>query len=176
MATNDKEPTSNDKDGHTRSHTTREPKSLRLSGTTIGAAVVVAILLLLSGTAAGFIANRVLDHGMRGDGGAWMMHGGLRSGGFSTEEPNGGMRSHMARGTYGKVTNVSSSSITLTDERSGGSITFAINSNTDVNNSSGDNAKVSDIKVGDTVLVQGTSATDDTLADTIVINPSIRLY
>jgi hypothetical protein len=89
---------------------------------------------------------------------------------------SGDMPGHMmSRGTIGKVTSVSSGSITLTDNRSGGSVTFQLNSNTDVKSSSGDAAKISDIKVGDTVSVRGTYATDDTLASTIIINPSTRL-
>jgi len=92
--------------------------------------------------------------------------------GITVGERFGGMHRHMMGGTIGKVTSVSDSSITLTDDRSGGSVTFKIDGNTDVNDKNGDNAKVSDIKVGDNVSVRGTSAINDTAADTIVINPN----
>jgi hypothetical protein len=144
---------------HSKRHHSIGPIGVGIAAAGIGA------LLLLVGTVAGFAASRVLDHVDRDD----------RSGMFGSRM-SGDMPGHMmSRGTIGKVTSVSSGSITLTDNRSGGSVTFQLNSNTDVKSSSGDAAKISDIKVGDTVSVRGTSATDDTLADTIIINPSTRL-
>lgn len=173
MATNDKESNQTTAEDTFASHKTNHvrPTHRPVSGALVGGAVGVGALLLLGGAVFGFMISRIGD---RDDMmGRSLMRTGLQSKqGIAIGEPAGGMRGHMFGGTYGKVTNVSDSSITLTDERSGGSVTFKIDSNTDINDSKGDNAKVSDIKVGDTVSVRATSATDDTTADTITINPT----
>lgn len=175
MATNDKEatkPTDRTDEKSTKTPVESETKSLRLGGATVGIAVAVGVLLLLGGTAVGFMTGHSFDRDDRGGRFGFMQSVPRNNEGFAVGERYGSMRGHMFGGTYGEVTNVSDSSITLTDERLGGSVTFKIDSNTDVNDENGDNAKVSDIKVGDNVLVRGTSATDDTAADTIVINPN----
>lgn len=172
MAMHEKEPTKTTAESGPKATAKSERHTHHLgSPLVVGIAVGAGILLLLGGTAAGFFASRVLGPNHSFGRFGMMdtddrMGGAIRSGGMV----HGG-RGGMFGLTYGKVTNVSANSITITDNRSGGSVTFKIDSNTDINNNSGDNAKVSDIKVGDTVSVRPTSATDDTTADTIVINP-----
>jgi hypothetical protein len=86
-------------------------------------------------------------------------------------------------GTFGTVSAVSDTSITVADQMSGTSATYAINSDTKITND-GDTASASDIKTGDTVMIQtgsttstdttsgSTSSTDSKTATAISINPS----
>ncbi|HSX27950.1 MAG TPA: hypothetical protein VLF60_00690 [Candidatus Saccharimonadales bacterium] len=88
--------------------------------------------------------------------------------------PGGMMRRGGRMGSslrvVGQVTAVSSSSITVNDARRGGATTLSITSNTKVTNN-GATAAVSDIKTGDTVMIQKTGTTS-TEASQITINPS----
>lgn len=170
MAANEKEPTK-----PTNEHASRATNLKTgpvMSPLAIGVAVGAAILLLLGGTAAGFFASRVIGPNWSGGGFGMMDRDDHMGGIFRSGDSRRGGHLNMVGMTLGKVTNVSDNSITLDDTRLGASVTFKIDSKTVVRSSSGDNAKVSDIKVGDTVAVRPTSATDDTTADTIVINPT----
>lgn len=159
MATNHDEPTKpSTQPAHAGPHMQQRSG---LTGAMIAGAVGLGVLLLLVGAFTGFAASRMVGHGDFDD----------RMGMASQRHSHFAMPAHMRLGTYGKVTSVSSTSLTLTDARTGGSVTFKIDSNTDVNDSKGDNAKVGDIKVGDNVSVRASSAQNDT-ADTIVINPA----
>ena len=71
-------------------------------------------------------------------------------------------------GIMGRVTSISSSSISVEDARSGSASTFSITASTKVVNN-GKSASASDIKVGDSVVVIPSSS-ESTLADQIVIN------
>jgi hypothetical protein len=76
-----------------------------------------------------------------------------------------------ARGEFGDVTAVSSTSITINDTRSGAAKTLSISSDTAVTKD-GNTASVSDIAAGDRVIVQ-TDTTDTTKATRITINPTM---
>ncbi len=78
----------------------------------------------------------------------------------------GGMR---RMGGLGSVTAVSSSSITVQNQRTGTSTTYTIDSSTKITNN-GATAAISDIKTGATVLVR-TSSSSTTTATTIEVNP-----
>ncbi len=79
----------------------------------------------------------------------------------------GGFRADIVVGT---VSSISTSSITVNDNRTGSTVTLAITSTTQITNN-GQSASVSDIQSGDTVFVQkDTSNTSD--AARIMINPS----
>lgn len=78
-------------------------------------------------------------------------------------------RRSMMGGTYGKVTAVSGSSITVTDSMRGGSVTYTINSDTKVTDVSGNTKAVSDITSGSSVRISATGS-DRTIATTIQIN------
>ncbi|MDB5164464.1 MAG: hypothetical protein JWL89_90 [Candidatus Saccharibacteria bacterium] len=117
-------------------------------------AVVLGGLSFLAGTAyqkhAGGTASAQPAAGLAGRGGF-----------------GGGQRMN---GSLGSVTAVSDTSITLDDQRSNASKTYTIDSPTAVTNN-GATAAVTDIKVGDTVLVSSGSATSTT-ATRILLNPS----
>jgi len=73
-------------------------------------------------------------------------------------------------GGIGQVTAVSSTSITITNARSGASQTFTIDSNTVITDN-GQTVAASDITSGDTVLI-ATSSSTSTTAVRINVNPS----
>jgi hypothetical protein len=78
---------------------------------------------------------------------------------------------HRTRGALGTVTSVSSSSITIQNQRSGTDETFKITSTTTVTNN-GTSASVSDIKNGTSVLVR-TTGSDANTASQILLNPQL---
>lgn len=84
---------------------------------------------------------------------------------------SGGSNFRQMRGGFGEVTAVTSSSITVRETMSGSSTTYTINDSTKVTND-GDDVSVSDIKVGDTVIVR-TNSNDNKVATQITINPSM---
>ena len=95
------------------------------------------------------------------------------------QSAQGGMgRMGQNRGTMGTVTSVSNSSITVKDTRQNESVTYTITSDTKVTND-GETAAVSDIAVGDTVMVRtGSSSSSNGSSSTktatrIEINPTM---
>lgn len=152
-----------------------ESKLSRVGGPTgIAVAAGIGVLLLVGGTAAGFFAGRVVDSkqdGFSRDGDSNRLPSQNGQTAMGSGMP-GGMRG-MLGGLNGEVTAVSATSITLTDSRSGGSVTFGLNDDTEVTNNDGDDAAIGDVKVGDTVAVTGTTADDDLLAGSIVIDPTL---
>ncbi len=90
--------------------------------------------------------------------------GGSGAGGFG-----GGGRGRFSGG-LGQVTAVSTSSITITNQRTNASTTYSITSSTTITDS-GQTVTASDIQTGDTVLVS-TSGSASTTATRILVNPS----
>lgn len=84
---------------------------------------------------------------------------------------NSGMGRMGLRGGFGEVTAVTATSITVSETRSGASTSYVITSSTKVTKDSAA-AAVTDIAVGDTVIVQ-TSTSDTKQATSIVINPQM---
>ena len=81
----------------------------------------------------------------------------------------GGMRGGM--GAMGEVSAVSSSGISIEDMRSGEASTYEINASTEILDN-GDTAKVSDIEVGDSVMVIASDSDEDVAAQ-IIIDPAM---
>lgn len=88
----------------------------------------------------------------------------------------------MRGGTLGTVTAVSDASITVEDSRQSTTVTYTITDDTTVTDN-GSTASVSDIAVGDTVMVQASSnsssssSSDDSTTQTatsIALNPSMQ--
>jgi len=73
-------------------------------------------------------------------------------------------------GGIGTVSAISSTSITVTSQRTNTDKTYTINSSTTITNN-GQTASVSDIQTGDMVIVVPTSSTSNT-ASRILVNPS----
>lgn len=90
---------------------------------------------------------------------------------FGPPGGTGGLRSGQ-RPNIGEVKSVSSDSITISDSRSGSDKTFKITSDTTVSNN-GTSGSVSDIKTGDTVIVQADSS-DSSTASRIILNPNFQ--
>jgi hypothetical protein len=90
--------------------------------------------------------------------------------GGTTTGPSGGGFSRRGNGSIGAVTAISSTSITLTNQRTNASDTYAITSSTTITDN-GQAVTTSDIQVGDTVLVT-TSTSDASTATRILVNPS----
>jgi len=88
-------------------------------------------------------------------------------GGFSTGGGGFGVR---RIGELGKVTAISSSSISVQNLRNGDTATYAITSSTAITNG-GTTVAASSIKVGDTVLVR-VSSSDANTVTAIVVNPA----
>jgi hypothetical protein len=113
------------------------------------------LVILIVLCAASFFGGKAYEKGHR--------FGGFGGGGG---EYGGGHR----LGGFGKVTAISSSSITVESTYSNSSKTYTINSSTTVT-SDGSSASVSTIQTGDTVIIR-TSSTASTTATAIEVNPS----
>jgi hypothetical protein len=98
------------------------------------------------------------------------MESAIQDGQAGPTQPGGPMGGNM-QGAMGEVTAVSSSSITIEDIRMGTTSTYSITSSTEILDS-GEAAKVSDIEVGDNVMVVA-SSTDSERAEQIMINPGM---
>lgn len=90
----------------------------------------------------------------------------------STTNSFGGASGFSRRGggNFGQVTAVSTTSITLTNQRTNASSTYAITSSTVISDN-GQTVDTSDIQTGDTVVVT-TSTSDTSTATHILVNPS----
>jgi len=89
----------------------------------------------------------------------------------ANDQPGMGGRGFNRNGSFGTVTAVSSSSITVKNDRTGETKAYSISGSTTITNN-GATASASDITVGDTVMVT-TSSTTSTDATDIRLNPTI---
>lgn len=139
-------------------------RTLRLNAATVAAGL--AVLVVVGGLAFAGGMHYQKHHAASRSG---MMAGNFDGYGAYGSGGRGGMGVARAGG-LGDVTAVSDSSITVKSERSGTTKTYTVSSDTTITND-GASAKLSDIKVGDTVRVR-TSGSSSDAATTIVINPS----
>ncbi len=79
----------------------------------------------------------------------------------------GGPRS-MRAGSLSKVTAVSADSLTVTNDRTGGSTTYKLNDSTSITKADGTRAAATDIKAGDTVAVRVNSS-DSAVATSVAL-------
>lgn len=91
--------------------------------------------------------------------------------GFQGGNGPGGFRAGQ-RPNIGEVKAVSSDSITVSNAQSGSDQAFKITSGTTVENN-GATGAVSDIKTGDTVVIQ-TDSSDSSTATRIILNPNLQ--
>lgn len=91
----------------------------------------------------------------------------MQGGGFG-----GGAGGPQMNGSMGTVSAISTSSITVSDQRSGSAKTYSITSSTTITGN-GSSATASDIHTGDTVLVRAGGSSDSEAAE-IMLNPSFR--
>lgn len=78
----------------------------------------------------------------------------------------------MMTGAFGTVKSISDSSITITERRNNTDKTYTLTSSTTYKNGSSD-AKLSDIKTGDTVMLQ-LDRSDTTKVTTVTLNPEFQ--
>jgi hypothetical protein len=128
--------------------------------------LIIPIVLLVVGLGGGFVAGTQYQKG----------HGstttnGLASGTQAGANGTGGPGGMSQNGSMGTVTAISSSSISVKDQRASTTKTYSITSSTTITDS-GTTATYSDISVGDTVLVS-TSSSTSTTATQILINPTM---
>jgi hypothetical protein len=90
--------------------------------------------------------------------------GGASGGGF-------GGRDGQMNGSFGSVTEISASSITVKDQRANATKTYAITSSTAITDN-GNTVAYDDISVGDNVMVT-TASSSSTDATQITVNPSM---
>ena len=135
------------------------PRRVTFSLRTAGLIAVVVFLCVLS-----FFGGRQYQK----------HHGGSSNAAASSGRGNfpggGGFGGARRSGGIGSVTAISSSSITVNDQRSGSSKTYSITSSTQITDN-GSTVDYTDIKTGDTVLVSADSSTSTT-ATRILVNPS----
>lgn len=132
---------------------------------------IILIVAVLVSAGAGLVAG--LQIGRKGD-----TPGGMTQGRQGMGQRGGGQFG-MMRGGFGTVTEVTDSSVTISaqlpmsqDQGSQETTTYTVTSSTKVANS-GETAAVSDIKVGDRVMIQ-TDNSDSKTATSIEINPQMR--
>ncbi|HVV26021.1 MAG TPA: hypothetical protein VHC21_03240 [Candidatus Saccharimonadales bacterium] len=137
----------------------RPARRVTISLKSVGLVAAVIVLCGLS-----FVGGRQYQkhHGSSANSSATAAGGGLAGGRFG-----GGVR---REGGIGSVTAISSSSITVSDQRSGTSKTYSITSSTQITDN-GSTVDYTDIKTGDTVLVTASSSSSTTAAR-ILVNPS----
>lgn len=128
-----------------------------------GAVIATMIGVLLLGALGGFVAGAQV--GKTSSATASQRDGGPGGAGGQMGGPG------AMNGTFGEVTAVSSTSITVKDQRSSESTTYKINDDTKITDG-GNTAAVTDITKGDTVMI-ATSDSDDTTASSIKLNPSM---
>jgi len=127
--------------------------------------------------AIGFASGMFYQKG-QSNGGTGLASANGQSGGFGQTDGSGRQGAMRRMGVFGTVSAISDSSITVGDQRSGESTTYAINSTTTITDN-GTSASASDIKSGDTVMIStATSGTDSTTTDSktataITLNPSM---
>lgn len=143
-----------------RMSTSSKQSSNSKSSMNIGIMIVVAVVLCGVSFAAGMSYQKshtktptAFGQGANGSGGPGDFGNGQR--------PN-----------IGEVKSVSADSITVSNTRSGSDQTYKITSSTTVTND-GQTASISDIKTGDTVVVQ-TDSSDTSTATRIMLNPSFQ--
>lgn len=120
----------------------------------LGTIAMVAVALV-----AGFVIGIVYQKGHQKSTTS-STNGFSRSGGFNRAN----------RGVIGTVSAISSSSISVNDERSGSTVTLAITSSTQITDN-GQTTSASDIQTGDTVFVTKDSS-NASQAARILVNPS----
>lgn len=117
---------------------------------------VAAVVALVLGGAGGFFAGYQAG-GANDNAGQQGQQVGMNGG------PNGMMGGgQFGMGGLGEVTAISSDSVTIKDQRQGDETTYDITSDTEVTDD-GESAAVSDIAVGDTVMIR---SSDDSDSDT----------
>ena len=152
-----------------------EPKKTYISPGVKAGIATFAVVIFIVGLGSGVLIGRATTgqsngRPMQSGGDSQQFPGGGMQGGPSGQSSQRGM-GMFGGGITGEVTEVSSSSIMLKEERTGGLITYQVTDDTEVTDD-GDDAKISDVQVGDTVAVQGTDDEDDSAAGTITLNPS----
>lgn len=145
------------------------PRSTEPSG--ISKLVVGALAIIIVGIL-GFLGGIQYQKGKQQTPIAGAQDGvsGNQEGGFGGFQggPNG---AQGMRGVFGEVTAVSNTSISVQDARNDSTSTLEITGDTKVTNN-GQSASVSDIKVGDNVIIQ-TNSSNSKQADQIILNPQM---
>ena len=135
--------------------------------TKLPAAKVIPVALLVVGLGAGFIGGMSYQKHHQSSTTSSSANQMGTAGGFGGRGGGGFRNSLRAVGT---VTAVDSSSISIQERRTGTTTAYTISSSTTVTNN-GQSASVSDIKVGDTVVLTKASSTSQA-ATQINLNPS----
>ncbi|MDB5175186.1 MAG: hypothetical protein JWM81_44 [Candidatus Saccharibacteria bacterium] len=148
-----------DEEKTTSSKDSAKKSSLLTTGTLL---VGIAIVLVVG--IGGFIGGMQFQKGKTGPGVATAASN--FSHGFS-----GGMNGRAMNGSFGAVTAISTTSLSVQDRRSSTAKTYSITSSTTITNN-GAAATASDIAVGDNVIVRTASA-DSTEATSIALNPTM---
>jgi hypothetical protein len=142
-----------------RARPTTAGRKVTLQTRTLGLLAVVVVLCVLSFWG----GTRYEDH-----------HGAKISTSTTSGSTGGGGFGTSGRarlsGGFGQVTAVSSSSITITNQRTSASTTYTITASTTITDN-GQTVTTSDIQTGDTVLIR-TSGSGSTTATGITVNPS----
>ena len=135
-------------------------KSIDKSAALMGAGIATVAILLIGGIAFGAAGltrkNTSQGPGFSQSGG---QGGGMGRGGFQGQRP-----------TDGEVKSIDGSTITITD-RDNITVTVTVNSDTKYTQDRED-ASLSDIKTGDTIVVMGKESDNKVTATRIIINPS----
>jgi len=131
----------------------------------MGVVIVASIAAIIIGGTGGFLVGYQI--GTTSDADDSAQQAGMNG------MPGGMMGGQFTRGGVGTVSAVSSDSITIKNRRQGDETTYSITSDTTVTDND-ESATISDVKVGDLVMIQ---SDDDTDADTktatsVELNPS----
>lgn len=151
---------------HTTSHNKRNVPTAKVTTLVVGGIVLLSL---------GFFGGIQYQKGkgnntLASNDGNQQQFPGSADGSFGNGSGMGNMGRGMPGG-FGEVTAVTTSNITVKNSRSGSSTTYSITSSTKVTNGQ-TAASVSDIAVGDTVIVQ-TDSSDAKQASSIILNPQM---
>ncbi len=143
-------------------------KRQKSGATVVKATSIFAIALLIAG--AGFFGGMQFQKGQSGSSAVSETRQGYGNMGSTAPSDQGGQ---MMNGTVGKVTAVSSASITVKDERSSSSVTYTVSDSTTISED-GSEVTIDDVQTGDTVMISADDS-DSTLASSIQLNPTMGM-
>jgi hypothetical protein len=139
------------------------------SNKTIIGAVVVGVLVVGLSFFGGMLTQKALNRNSSSVAAAGGGTGGY-GGGFGGS--GGGGYGHGGGGVFGTVQSISGTTMTVSNQRTGGTSTVSLASSPTVTDA-GSSSSVSAIQTGDTVIVRGTAASNGTVtAQSVILNPS----
>jgi len=148
---------------HDASQPVREHRDDKINKKITSGVVLSVVVALLLGSVGGFVA------------GTHIKMGSDKTATMSPSNADGTMNGRMGgrgMGTMGSVTKVADDSITIQDNRTGSSSTYAITDDTTITED-GSSVELNDIVSGDSVMIRTDGSSDTSQASSVIVNPAM---